>query len=132
MSHYKLNSSFDKFENQIINQISEENGNYFFIDSIENYISKIKKFGKVISFLDKEKIIAYVLYYDNQETTYITMVFVHESYRSKGLAKKLIQILKILHDKIKLEVNPENYKAVSLYQKLGFKFSSNREMVFER
>lgn len=129
---FSLNCSFGNFKDHIIKDLIEENNKYFFISDVKAYVSKIQMYGKIISFIHEEKIIAYVLYYDNQDIPFISMVFVDKKYRKLGLAKKLINILKILHNQIKLEVDPENYKAIRLYKELNFDYISDKEMQYSK
>ncbi len=57
-------------------------------------------------------------------TIWIDELFVLEEYRSKGLGRELFKYIEENGDKklrrIRLEVEPENGRAISLYKKMGF------------
>lgn len=64
---------------------------------------------------------------------WIEEFFVPELYRGKGYGAKLIEYVLSNTDaaRFRLEVEPENEKAVSLYSRLGFSFMEYSSMVKE-
>ena len=63
-------------------------------------------------------------------TIWIDEIYLRPAFRGKGLAKELFALAHTLGAKrLRLEVEPENARAVMLYQKLGFRASEYRSMV---
>ena len=63
-------------------------------------------------------------------TIWIDEIYLRPAFRGKGLAKELFALAHTLGAKrLRLEVEPENTRAVMLYQKLGFRASEYRSMV---
>lgn len=99
----------------MINITKEKNKNYFYLNI----------------FLENEKI-GYLEYQINYEVLDITNVFIHEKYRRKGYASKLLKELeKEKVDKIMLEVSEKNKNALNLYKKHGFKIISRRKKYYK-
>lgn len=63
---------------------------------------------------------------------YLHTVFVDESYRGKGIGeaivRKALAVAKKMKCSISLGVNPLNYKAKNLYEKLGFKVCKGQKI----
>lgn len=102
----------------------------FFVRKIIN-TTKPPFYG-IYGFFEDNKLIAYALlsdsyYYNKRHIAYINEIFVEPNYRNKNIATKLIKFLikKAKEEKrleqIHLKVNSQNKKAISLYEKLGFK-----------
>lgn len=89
-------------------------------------------FNKYLIYRDNNKqigFIEYALYYDRIELNYI---YVNCDYCNKGIGKKLLEFLIKMYDNkkvqnITLEVLENNYPAIRLYEKLGFKYVSKRK-----
>lgn len=112
--------------NEIIDSLTCENNKYFHISDLKVYANKILSLGKSIvnRDIDSNKLSAFVLYYDNNSTLFISMVWTHRAYRRKGLAKNLIeQLIDSTKKDIVLEVNKNN-PAYFLYRDLKFKIES--------
>lgn len=95
----------------------------------DNYIPKINEFTKIYSYSIENKNVAFIVFdviYDRCE---IIDLFVQKEYRNNKIASKLInQIEKNFSIKnITLEVKENNYTAINLYKKLGFKIVSIRK-----
>ena len=102
----------------------------------------MKKFiekGNVITIIYDNQIIAMAnLYCNNYETkeAYLNNVEVMKDYRGYGLSKLLIEkAFSIVKENnfniIKLDVEEDNYVAVRLYEKYGFKFTDNYKQIGE-
>jgi ribosomal protein S18 acetylase RimI-like enzyme len=96
--------------------------------SIDEYSVKI--FEKAIRFelWDGLNLIGLTAAYKNNESNslFITNVSVEKEFSGKGLANKLIEeVINYCktngHENVKLEVNIDNHKAISLYKKFNFK-----------
>jgi len=94
-----------------------------------------------IAYLDKEKIIGFLLAYRLQrydgrnEMLYLHEIDVLESYRKCGIATKLMDELKSIcqenhYDKIFLITNKSNQAAVALYESTGGLSSSDDDIIF--
>lgn len=93
-----------------------------FLKSRSNLIIVVEIEKELIGYIDAEL-------YSNAKKGHITDLFVIKKYRKKGIATKLIKkfyrmLKKKGYKKLKLDVNPKNKDALSLYRKRGFKISS--------
>ena len=61
----------------------------------------------------------------------ILLLFVKDEYRNLGIGKKLVEYLYNLSKIITLEVSVENYPALHLYEKLGFKEVGRRPKYYK-
>lgn len=101
-----------------------------------NYIideAELKKISKV--YLKDDKIIGYISYQIMYERAELNYIFVKEEERKKGIASKMLEyMLNNLKEenieKIDLEVNSLNKKAINLYQKYGFKTVNIRKKYY--
>lgn len=96
---------------KIFNEYKED---YSFVDS---------EFLKIYSYVDENKVVAFLLFNIMYEKCEIVDIFVLKEYRNKGIASKLINEITSDYtvDNITLEVSMFNKNAISLYEKLGFK-----------
>lgn len=116
--------------NEIIDSLAYENNKYFHIPDLKAYANKILSLGKSIINRDSDKLSAFILYYDNNSTLFISMVWTDTIYRRKGLAKKLIErLIDSTKKDIVLEVNKNN-PAYFLYKSLKFKIESETNNSF--
>ncbi len=68
-----------------------------------------------------ENLAGYILYLEYKKTIRIYSIAVSPSYQGQGIARSLIEYLLATTTKdIFLEVNTKNYRAIELYNKLGF------------
>lgn len=107
---------------EIATSLASLNGNYFKIANLNDYAKKLAEFGKSISLRQKSnnKLVSYVLYYDNGPEIFISMVWTHPDFQGRGYAKRLLR--QLIHSSdmdIKLEVHKSN-PAGHLYADLGF------------
>jgi len=94
----------------------------------ELYFEKICKYACFIEALDGNQCVGFSAFYANDDitkTAYITLIAVSLSFQKMGIGKKLIdatiQKANICGmEKIRLEVDKENIKAIQLYNKNGF------------
>lgn len=101
-----------------------------------NYIideAELKKISKV--YLKDDKIIGYISYQIMYERAELNYIFVKEEERKKGIASKMLEYMlnnlkEECIEKIDLEVNSLNKKAINLYQKYGFKTVSIRKKYY--
>lgn len=100
--------------NNLIDIFNEYKKNYSFVDS---------EFLKIYSYIDENKVVAFLLFNVMYEKCEIVDIFVLKEYRNKGIASKLIDEITNDYtvDNITLEVSMLNKNAISLYEKLGFK-----------
>ena len=100
-------------------------------EELTDGINKFIRNGNAIVILDGEHVIGFLnLYCNNFETrkAYICNVYVLDSYRGKGISKKLVdQAISISYlnkfDSITLHVAEDNVKAINLYKGYGFEFT---------
>lgn len=105
--------------NEIIRQMKKDF--HDIISSKSRILLLIEENKKIVAYLLGEIVITVY-----QRSGKIEDIFVSQSYRRMGLAQKIIKefvrVLKIKEiNKIKLDVNLKNKKAINLYKKLGFK-----------
>lgn len=117
-------------KDELITSLSLENGKFFNITNIDEYASKVLSLGKIISLKKENKVISYIIYYDN-DIPYITMVWVDPNHRRKGLSKKLLSFLQNKYNHIRLEVNVKS-PAKKLYESFNFKdIEINKDQVIQ-
>ena len=84
-------------------------------------------FGKYLIYQDKE-ILGYIYYSDIYERVEINNFLVKEIHRNCGIGNILLKFLTETVDKtISLEVRLDNYNAIHLYEKYGFKKQAIRK-----
>lgn len=81
---------------------------------------------KYYFYVDGNKVLGYIAYFDIYDRFEIVNIYVLKSYRKRKIGSDMIQLL--IHEgenknirNITLEVNKENIPAIALYQKYGFK-----------
>ena len=116
---------------ELIWKHNKEIGRELSDEDLEVGINKFLNKGNVISILDDNHIVAFLmLYCNNYETlgAYICNVYVLDKYRGCNLSKKLMdKAIAICKEKnfkkINLHVDRDNDVAISLYEKYGFSFT---------
>ncbi len=95
--------------------------------NIDSYSAKLfQKATRVEAFIENELIGLIAIYVDEQKkVSFISNVSVLKIFEGKGVAKKLFMktlslLKKMKLNKIQLEVDLMNVKAITFYQKLGF------------
>ena len=112
-------------QNEIVSSLAPLNGVYFNIPNLNDYAAKIATLGKSIEHRSEHtnKLVSYVLYYDNNPEIFISMVWTHPEYQGQGYAKGLLKkLIHSNHKDVRLEVHKDN-PAVHLYEDLGFCFT---------
>lgn len=97
-------------------------------ERLNNLSNKYKDFGKIMIATDYDEIFGYIAYYRNNFEkciAYISTVVIKKEFRGFGIGKTLLE--KVILDcklhgfkEIKLEVDNNNNRAISLYSKMGF------------
>ncbi len=111
-------------------------------DAVDNFNYKLTKkefstnpYLKIITYVEKDKIIGFLLYsliYDRIEIEQFEVVF---DKRKKGIGEKLLKYLIEKYENtninnITLEVKENNIAAINLYKKYGFEIISIREKYY--
>lgn len=79
-------------------------------------------FANYLIYLKNNEVIAYLYYSDIYDRTEINMIEVKKEERNKKIASNLLKYyLKTTDKPSTLEVKIDNYKALALYQKYGYK-----------
>ncbi len=115
-------------ENDICSALSTVDNPYFNIENYNEYAKKIVTLAQTICLKDDtNNPISFILYYNNQEDLFISMVWTHKSQQGKSYAKMLLDyLIKNCNKDIVLEVNKSN-PAVNLYKKLKFEIIETYE-----
>jgi ribosomal protein S18 acetylase RimI-like enzyme len=102
--------------------------------NINEYAFKI--FQKTVRFeaIDQEKLVGLVAIYCNDEkkiSAYITSVSVDKDSQGLGIGSKLVDagieyVKNLGFNKIELEVDVDNTKAINMYRKRGFTLHENK------
>lgn len=103
------------------------------LDLFENVINEFDPFNKLLGYYLNSKLIGFISYsiiYDRCEINFIGVL---EEYRGKKIGSLLIKdtinrAKKCIN--ITLEVNINNFTAIELYKKNGFKIASIRKMYY--
>lgn len=96
-------------------------------------------------------LLCYIFEYDNENAGYallsksfcpevggsivwIEQLYINESFRKKGIAKEFLSFIEkeFSPDRIRLEVEEDNKKAISLYEKNGYRFLPYLQMVKDK
>ena len=114
---------------EIVSTLAPLNGIHFSIPDLDEYARKVSAHGQCVEIRDEQsgELLSYVLYYDNQPSMFVSMVWTHPDHRDRGLAAGLLTrlIAKSTKDVI-LEVNRDN-PAARLYESLGFVITGEQE-----
>lgn len=101
--------------------------------SVDGYIAKLKKYAYFTYIESCDNLIGFCSYYANDNINkmgFISMVIVATEYRGKGVAEVLVEsALKLMKlegmHTCKLEVRCDNFRAIKVYEKLGFKLATD-------
>ena len=93
---------------------------------------QVNPFGRYLLELKDGNIIAYLYYSDIYDRAEINQIEVETSYRNQKIATKLLQeMLKNIKKDITLEVRKDNFPAIHLYKKFGFKKTAIRQSYYQ-
>ena len=114
----------------------------FINEIVKNYDKDFMHHYTLDMYLDSDVYLMYLYEEDNiikgfiicnhlYEKMEILLLFVKDEFRNKGIGKKLVEHLYSLSEIITLEVSVENYPALHLYEKLGFKEVGRRSKYYK-
>lgn len=88
----------------------------------------VNPFANYLLYIENNKIIGYIYYSDIYERAEINMFEVDTKYRNDKIGNKLLQyFINKVKKNITLEVKEDNYIAIHLYKKYGFKEITKRK-----
>lgn len=85
----------------------------------DNYELVKKELPNAQLYVDEEE--GEIAGFVGMQDDYIAGIFVKRDHRGRGIGGKLIDFLKLKHDKLQLSVYEKNEAAISFYQNRGFK-----------
>ena len=99
------------------------------INKINNYVNNNvpKLLDNYLNIVVDDKIVGCLLLTDKDDGILLDEIYLEEDYRNKGIGTDIIKNVISNNDKIYLWVYKENFKAVSLYKKLGFNVINETE-----
>ena len=106
-----------------IQEVEELFPDVFNIESIKSDLEN-NPFSHYLVYLDNNKILGFINYYEIYDRVEIANFNVLDSYQNKGIGNKLIKkVIELSKDKVNitLEVRRDNDKAIHIYEKNGFK-----------
>jgi ribosomal-protein-alanine N-acetyltransferase len=102
--------------------------------SRKSFLSELEKNNSTIYVLEKDYILcAYIVVYDLNGEIEIANIAVSSKYQKKGYATVLLEYVIDnfgVNTDFFLEVNVNNYKAINLYKKIGFKEAYRRKKYY--
>ena len=118
----------DQIKSLLAKYIAEEH-NIIGSNNLDDYTEKIFLNATILAHYEQGKLAGFIAYYNNhpsRESAFLTMLIVDRDFRSTGLGKRLLcqslaDLRKKQYKKILLEVKTENSRAVSMYERNGFK-----------
>lgn len=137
MNQFKI--SFSKLDHNDVFKLLKRSSPQFnppLNDSIdiEQYSEKLSKFASFITCSVNNCIEAFIAFYPNQDTSiaYVSLVWVDEHHRGKGIAKAMFEefFKKCLSIGLRysdLEVLKNNHEAANLYATLGYKIMADHQ-----
>lgn len=108
-------------KNEIVSTLGPLNGGYFRIDDLNAYAEKVCALGKAITLRNDGRLVAYVLFYDNQQDVFVSMVWTSPESRRCGVASALLRQLcaAVPGRDVRLDVHKDN-PARKIYARLYF------------
>ena len=114
----------------------------FINEIVKNYDKDFMHHYTLDMYLDSDVYLMYLYEEDNiikgfvicnhlYEKMEILLLFVKDEFRNQGIGKELVEYLYTLSQIITLEVSVENYPALHLYEKLGFKEVGRRSKYYK-
>ncbi|MBO5138469.1 MAG: GNAT family N-acetyltransferase [Bacilli bacterium] len=87
----------------------------------------VNPYARYLFYVENNQIIAYIYYSDIYERAEINMFEVDSKYRNNKIGNKLMEyLINNIKKDITLEVKEDNYIAIYLYEKYGFKKVAKR------
>ena len=119
----------ESLQNEHINEVN----NIWTYHELLIFISKKESFSIIAKI--GEKILGFSLFLNTKDTLELFIIFVHPEYRRRGIGNEFLKSAvafcrKKLINKILLEVNKDNNKAILLYKKAKFKEISVRKKYY--
>jgi WbqC-like protein family/Acetyltransferase (GNAT) family len=111
---------------EVVDSLVPLNGTHFQIPDLEEYARKTERLGKSIEtrLEGTNELVSYILYYDDREDLFVSMVWTHPQHQGKGYATRLLtRLAHSTHKDIRLEVHKDN-PATRLYEAMGFSIAS--------
>lgn len=98
------------------------------ISSLEEYATKVCKYGRVLVIKEEEAVKGFVIFYCNDlesKKSYISLIAVSDKYRRQHVGSDLVAAVENVSKDagmqfIRLEVDNDNEGARSFYERLGF------------
>lgn len=126
-------------ENEMIEIMKKSSADFFNqninnIDMIQNLTYKFYNFGFFLSASYLENLAGFIAFYANNMETcigFLSMIIVIKEYQNKGIGTALLdKCIDICKEngmnKLRLEVDIKNKKAIKVYERKGFKVISKR------
>lgn len=121
-------TKIQSIEDLVYAEQKHQNGRFLENIDIERYLLKIKNESEILMHQIEGHCAGFVAFYCNDHNTleaYITLVLTNPKFRGLKIAKTLLSatlssIKKRGFKSCTLEVKNENYRAIKLYQELGF------------
>jgi len=128
-SYYRIYNILKKLDTEYTPSISES------VDSLEKYAAKISEFAEVFFVVNHFEDIGFCAIYCNnkvEKVAFITSIAIMSKFQGKGISSNLFkEVYKFVNslefNKIELEVNKGNLKAIKFYEKKGFKKKKTKE-----
>ena len=95
---------------------------YFNINSIDEFLKKGYKYYHIYDNVN----IGVVVYYEYEDGIYLDKLYILPEFRGKGYPKAIFNLLLNIKNRITLNVNQKNKRAVACYFKEGFKIKEEQ------
>lgn len=107
------------------------------IDNYDQFIEKLFQYAENYALVEDEVLMGMISFYANdiiREKAYITEIIVDQQFQRMGIGKKLIDICISESKKkgmngIRLEVKKNNQGAIKFYERMGFRYESDKSMI---
>lgn len=93
--------------------LKEEDFNFYKSKIISDYFPQLKLYAH---YSDNKQITGFMGIDDNK----LEMLFVHDSFRGKGIGRKLLKYAVNILNVNKVDVNEQNHQAIGFYEAFGF------------
>ena len=104
------------------------------LDNYSKFIDKLYQHADNYAVVEEDILMGMISFYANdpvKKTAYITEIIVDKPYQGRGIGRKLIDIcvgvsVRKGMNKIRLEVKKDNTGAIHFYNRLGFRYESDK------